>query len=56
MEVKDKTGTLGWNALCTGDIDLVSIECRHLDLFKEPYIADLARQLDRALRSAGNIT
>ncbi len=49
MEVADPSGTCGWGSICAGGVDIIHIDCRHLDLFKEPHITDLAGHLDDLL-------
>jgi thioesterase domain-containing protein/acyl carrier protein len=49
MEIVDPSGTLGWGAICKGGVDVIQIGCKHLDLFKEPNITELAHRLDELL-------
>ncbi len=51
MEVADPSGTCGWGAICSGGVDMIQIGCKHLDLFKEPNISELAQRLDEVLDS-----
>jgi thioesterase domain-containing protein len=53
MEVHDPTNTCGWNALCKG-VEVLDIDCEHLDLFNEPHISDLAKRLDAVLDRLGD--
>jgi thioesterase domain-containing protein len=46
MEVADPSGTCGWSAICTQGVDIIPIGCRHLDLFQEPHLTELAGHLD----------
>ena len=46
LEVADPTGTCGWGAFCTEDVDVISMDCRHLDIFKEPNIRVLSRHIN----------
>jgi thioesterase domain-containing protein len=52
-EVRDPTNTCGWGPICRS-VDVVDIDCEHLELFKEPHLSELARRLDEALESAGD--
>lgn len=45
-EAVDTTGTLGWSHVCSGPIDIIALKCRHSDVFREPFIGDVARQLE----------
>jgi acetoacetyl-CoA synthetase len=49
MEVADPSGTCGWGTVCTGGVHIIPIDCRHLDLFKEPHLTALASHLDDLL-------
>jgi thioesterase domain-containing protein/acyl carrier protein len=49
MEVGDPSGTCGWGAICTKGVDMITIQCRHLDLLKEPHLTDLSRHVDGLL-------
>ena len=49
MDVADPSGTCGWGAICRGGVEVIPIGCKHLDLFKDPNISELAQQLDAAL-------
>ena len=49
MEVGDPSGTCGWGAICTKGVDIVTIQCRHLDLLKEPHLTDLSQHVDGLL-------
>ncbi len=51
MEVADPSGTCGWGAICKGGVDLIQIGCKHLDLFREPHISELAQRLEVVLES-----
>jgi amino acid adenylation domain-containing protein len=56
IEIVDRSGTLGWGTVCRGGVDVLSIKCNHLDLFKEPHVKELAACLDLLLsRSTGNL-
>ncbi len=55
MEVHDPTGTCGWSSLCEG-VDVIDINCEHLDLFNEPHISELAQRLDDVLERLGSQT
>lgn len=49
-EIIDRSGTSGWSAICTGGVDLIPISCKHADLFTEPHLSKVARQLNRYLQ------
>ena len=51
MEVADPTGTCGWGSICKGDVDVIPMACRHLDLIKEPHITELAGHIDDLLNA-----
>jgi thioesterase domain-containing protein/acyl carrier protein len=46
---EDPSGTNGWSSLCKGGVDVIRMDCRHLDLMNEPHIAELARHIDGLL-------
>ena len=39
----------GWQTLARGGVDIHEISGTHLDMIKEPHVADLARQLTACL-------
>jgi amino acid adenylation domain-containing protein len=43
----------GWRALATGGIEVQKIPGNHLNLIKEPYVAELANKLTECLQRAG---
>jgi thioesterase domain-containing protein len=49
-EIADPSDPYGWGPICTGGIDVIRIECKHLELFQEPHITELARQLGNFVR------
>ncbi len=51
MEIADPSGTCGWSAICTQGVDIIPIGCRHLDIFQEPHLTELAGHLDALLDS-----
>ena len=51
MEIADPSGTCGWGEICNGGVDVIRIGCKHLDLFREPNLSELARRLDEVLES-----
>ncbi|MBK7644928.1 MAG: amino acid adenylation domain-containing protein [Planctomycetes bacterium] len=51
MEIADSSGTSGWGAVCEGGVELIKIGCRHLEMFKEPNITELAQRLEEVLES-----
>jgi acetoacetyl-CoA synthetase len=53
MEIADPSGTCGWGEICKGGVDVIQIGCKHLDLFKEPHLSELARRLDEVLAVSG---
>ena len=49
MEIADPSGTCGWGEICKSGVDVVQIGCKHLELFKEPHLSELAQRLDEVL-------
>jgi amino acid adenylation domain-containing protein len=52
VEVVDRSGSNGWSSMCEGGADVISINCGHLDVFKEPHVTLIAAQLGNLLNSA----
>ncbi|MEQ1854026.1 MAG: thioesterase domain-containing protein, partial [Chthoniobacteraceae bacterium] len=52
-EVADPSGTCGWGKICEGGVELIQIGCKHLDLFKEPNLSELAQRLNEVLERRG---
>ncbi len=50
-EVADPSGTCAWNAICRGGVDVIPIACGHLDIFNEPHITRLARDINGVLNA-----
>ena len=48
-EVADPAGTYGWSSICKGGVDVIPMACRHLDIFKEPHVTDLAGHINDLL-------
>ena len=48
-DVADPSGTCGWGKICEGGVELIQIGCKHLDLFKEPNLSELAQRLNEVL-------
>jgi amino acid adenylation domain-containing protein len=46
--VDERDPTCGWGALVRGNVDVGVIDCRHLDVFKEPHISELGRLIHAA--------
>ncbi len=46
----------GWSALATGGIEVQKIPGNHLNIIKEPHVAELANKLTECLRRAQNTT
>lgn len=49
--VDDPTKTCGWAPFCT-DLEVVDIDCKHLDMFREENMRGLANRLDDVLEAA----
>jgi thioesterase domain-containing protein len=49
-EVADPSDPYGWAPICTGGIDVIRIDCKHLELFQEPHITKLAHHLGDFVR------
>jgi amino acid adenylation domain-containing protein len=52
-DVEDPTSTCGWGPLCDS-VEVVDIDCEHTQLFKEPYLSELARRVDESLARLGD--
>jgi thioesterase domain-containing protein len=50
-EVTDPSDTNGWGSICKDGVDVIRMDCRHLDLVKEPHITELARHIDDLLNA-----
>ena len=53
VEIVDPSEKLGWGAICQGGVDVISIGCKHLELFKEPHVTKLASYLDGMMSVIG---
>jgi thioesterase domain-containing protein len=60
VEIADLSGTCGWTSICRGGVDVIPMDCRHLDIFAEPnvsvlaeHINDLLNAMDRAVAANG---
>ena len=45
------TGACGWDLVCLGGVEVIPIACGHLDIFKEPYLTELAGQISGVLKA-----
>ena len=48
LRVTDASGTCGWGSIC-GKVDVVSMACDHLALFREPHLSELGAHIDRLI-------
>jgi thioesterase domain-containing protein len=44
-----------WKGLVTGNLEIIDVSGAHLDLIKEPHVAELACKLDRVLTEAQGV-
>ena len=45
---------LGWGSRTTGGVELISVDSRHMDLLREPYVHRLAEKLADSLGRVGS--
>jgi hypothetical protein len=47
LKVADPSGT--WGALCKQPVEVISMNCRHLDICKGPNVTGLVSHIDKVL-------
>jgi amino acid adenylation domain-containing protein len=52
MTYADPSGSCGWGAICTDGVDVIEIGCKHLELFTEPHLSNIAILIDELLATA----
>ena len=48
LRVTDDSGNCGWGDIC-GSVDVISMKCDHLALFREPNLSELGAHIDRLI-------
>lgn len=49
LEVADTSGTCGWGVICGGGVEVIPIDCGHMDILKEPNVDSLACRITKVL-------
>ena len=48
LRVTDDSGTCGWGSNCK-EVEIVSMHCDHLAMFREPHLSELSEHVDRLI-------